>query len=73
VAIEVLSPTTGIVIEIKTQVGSRVESESELIIIESMKMHIPVTAPAAGVVESLVVGEGDAVSEDDLVATLVEG
>lgn len=41
-----------------------------MMVIESMKMHIPVTAPAAGRVEAVMVKEGDQVSEDDLVATL---
>ncbi len=67
---EVLSPTTGVVIEVKVAVGDRVAEDDELITIESMKMHIPVTAPAAGSVQSLRVKQGDQVSEDDLVATI---
>jgi biotin carboxyl carrier protein len=35
-----------------------------------MKMHIPVTAPAAGALASLLVTRGDHVSEDDLLATM---
>ena len=69
-AVDVLSPTTGIVIEVKVAVGDRVSEEDELLIIESMKMHIPVTAPGAGTVQSIKVKEGDQVSEDDVVATL---
>lgn len=69
-ATEVLSPTTGIVIEVKVRPGDRVSADDEMVIIESMKMHIPVTAPGDGVVESVRVQEGDQVSEDDVVATL---
>jgi acetyl-CoA carboxylase biotin carboxyl carrier protein len=69
-AIEVRSPTTGIVIEVKVAVGDRVANEDEMVIIESMKMHIPVTAPEAGQVQSLAVAQGDQVAEDDLVATI---
>jgi acetyl-CoA carboxylase biotin carboxyl carrier protein len=69
-ATEILSPTTGVVIEVKVSPGDRVTTDDELVIIESMKMHIPVTAPEDGVVESIRVGEGDQVNEDDLVATL---
>jgi acetyl-CoA carboxylase biotin carboxyl carrier protein len=69
-ATEVRSPTTGIVIEIKVATGDRVAEEDELLIIESMKMHIPVTAPAPGTVQSVVVNEGEQVSEDDLVAVI---
>jgi len=56
--------------EIKVRPGDSVQTDDEMIIIESMKMHIPVTAPSAGRVESVAVNEGDQVSEDDLVATL---
>ena len=56
--------------EIKVSPGDSVQTDDEMIIIESMKMHIPVTAPSAGRVESVAVNEGDQVSEDDLVATL---
>jgi biotin carboxyl carrier protein len=56
--------------EVKVAAGESVREEDELLIIESMKMHIPVTAPAAGRVESIAVDVGDQVSEDDLVATL---
>jgi biotin carboxyl carrier protein len=66
----VRSPTTGIVLEVKVSPGDSVREEDEMLVIESMKMHIPVTAPSAGRVESVAVKEGDQVSEDDLVATL---
>lgn len=69
-ATEVLSPTTGVVIEIKVSPGASVSEDDELIIVESMKMHIPVVAPSNGVVDSIRVKEGDQVNEDDVVATL---
>jgi acetyl-CoA carboxylase biotin carboxyl carrier protein len=69
-ATDVLSPTTGIVIEVKVKVGDSVAEDDEMIVIESMKMHIPVTAPESGSVESVKVKEGDQVSEDDVVATI---
>ncbi len=69
-AVEVRSPTTGIVIEIKAGPGATVATDDDLMIIESMKMHIPVSAPSNGVVQAVHVGEGDQVAEDDLVVTL---
>jgi acetyl-CoA carboxylase biotin carboxyl carrier protein len=69
-AVEVRAPTTGIVIEIKAGPGSQVTTDDELMVIESMKMHIPVTSPSDGVVDAVHVSEGDQVSEDDLVLTL---
>ena len=69
-ATEVRSPTTGIVIEIKTKVGDSVAADDEMVIIESMKMHIPVTAPGAGSVQEMRVSEGDQITEDDVVAII---
>jgi len=70
VAIDVRSPTTGVVIEVKVAVGDRVVTDDELVTIESMKMHIPVASPADGSVQSLRVAQGDHVSEDDIIATI---
>jgi acetyl-CoA carboxylase biotin carboxyl carrier protein len=69
-ATEVLSPTTGVVIEVKVSAGDRVSADDEMVVVESMKMHIPVVAPDAGVVQSIRVRQGDQVNEDDVVATL---
>ncbi|HEX3917301.1 MAG TPA: acetyl-CoA carboxylase biotin carboxyl carrier protein subunit [Caulobacteraceae bacterium] len=43
--------------------GDRVEEDQELIILESMKTEIPVTAPSAGVVREVRVAEKDQVAE----------
>lgn len=69
-ATEVRSPTTGVVIELKVAVGDSVQIDDEMVIIESMKMHIPVTAPEAGRVEDMRVKEGDQIAEDEVVCTL---
>ena len=46
--IEVETEVTGNVWKVLCQVGDRVETEQELVILESMKMEIPVEAPQAG-------------------------
>ena len=69
-ATEVRSPTTGIIIEIKVRAGDPVALDDEMMIIESMKMHIPVTAPEAGNVRDVMVSEGDQIGEDDVVAVI---
>ena len=51
--------------------GDSVEAGDTLVIIESMKMEIPVVTEDGGTVSSLVVNEGDIVQEGDLIA-LVE-
>ena len=50
--------------------GDQVADGDTLVILESMKMEIPVLAEGAGVVTTLHVAEGDVVQEGDLIATI---
>ena len=50
--------------------GNQVSAGDELVIIESMKMEIPVEAPRAGVVREIKVQEGQTVQEGDTIALL---
>jgi len=50
--------------------GDQVEDGDTLVILESMKMEIPVLAETAGVVAKLHVAEGDVVQEDELIAVI---
>jgi acetyl-CoA carboxylase biotin carboxyl carrier protein len=56
--------------KIERHAGDRVEAGEPVIILESMKMEVPIESPAAGVVASVSVSEGDAVEEGAVVATL---
>lgn len=68
--IEVKSEITGNVWKIVSQVGDAVEEETPLVILESMKMEIPVTAPESGVIVEICVTEGSTCSEGAVVARL---
>jgi biotin carboxyl carrier protein len=50
--------------------GDAVEEGDTLVILESMKMEIPVVAESDGVLRELAVGEGDVVQEGDLIAII---
>jgi acetyl-CoA carboxylase biotin carboxyl carrier protein len=50
--------------------GGQVEDGDTLVILESMKMEIPVLAEGAGTLAKLHVAEGDVVQEGDLIATI---
>ena len=50
--------------------GDHVDDGDTLVILESMKMEIPVLAESSGVVTKLHVAEGDVVQEGDLIATI---
>jgi acetyl-CoA carboxylase biotin carboxyl carrier protein len=60
----------GSVWKIEVAVGDRVVEEDPLIILESMKMEIPLLAPRAGTVLEILVAEGEAVAEGDVAIVL---
>ena len=68
--IEVIAEATGKVWKIEIQAGTKVGADTPLIIIESMKMEIPVSSVDAGTVVELRVKEGDAVEEGQVVAVM---
>jgi biotin carboxyl carrier protein len=66
--IEVKAEVTGKVWKILLPAGSPVESDETIMVVESMKMEIPVISEDAGEVVELLVGEGDAVEDGQVVA-----
>jgi acetyl-CoA carboxylase biotin carboxyl carrier protein len=54
----------GRVVRIEAAAGASVAQDDAILIVESMKMEIPLFAPAAGVVRSILVAEGEDVAED---------
>jgi acetyl-CoA carboxylase biotin carboxyl carrier protein len=67
---DIVAPMSGNIWKILLQEGESVNEDDEIIIMEAMKMEIPVTAPSSGVLKSLKVKEGDPVEADDLLAVL---
>lgn len=57
------SDVAGTVWKIEVREGDAVSEDQTLVILESMKMEIPVTAPHGGTVLQLLVKEGEAVAE----------
>lgn len=70
---EVRSELTANVWKVLVAEGDQVTDGDTLVILESMKMEIPVIAEADGTVSSLAVAEGDAIDEDALIAVIDEG
>lgn len=68
--IEVKSEITGTVWQIRVNSGDRIEAGDTLIVIESMKMEIPVITEDGGVVQEILVKVRDPVSEGQLVAVI---
>jgi biotin carboxyl carrier protein len=66
----VRAEVAGTVWKVVVGVGDTVAAEQDLVILESMKMEIPVQAPHAGVVREILVEEGAAVVEGQTLLTL---
>ncbi len=67
---EVRAHITGVVFQVLAMPGDRVGAGDPIIVLESMKMEIPVEAPRAGTVAEVRVKEGQTVQEGDVVALL---
>ena len=67
---EVKAHITGVVFQIPTKPGDAVAAGDAIIVLESMKMEIPVEASRAGTVREIKVTEGQTVQEGDTVALL---
>ena len=67
---QVEAQITGNVWKIEKAVGDAVEEGETLIILESMKMEIPVEAPRAGTIAEIRVAEGESVEEGAVLAVL---
>jgi acetyl-CoA carboxylase biotin carboxyl carrier protein len=72
VATEVKAHITGTVWKIEVQAGAQVNEGDTIIILESMKMEMPVEAPASGTVREVKIKEGEAVDEGKVLAIIDE-
>jgi acetyl-CoA carboxylase biotin carboxyl carrier protein len=69
-ATQVVAHITGTVWKIEVKVGDAVTEGQSCVILESMKMEMPVEAPVAGRVGSIACKEGQAVSEGEVLLLL---
>lgn len=70
--VDVKSEITGKVWKIETKAGDRLEEDDPILILESMKMEIPIMAPADGTLVEILVAEEDAIEEGQTVALFDE-
>ena len=71
-SIEIKSQMTGSVWKVEVQVGQEVAEDQEVVILESMKMEVPILAQEEGIVTEVLIKEGDFVSEGDVVVIIKE-
>jgi biotin carboxyl carrier protein len=67
---DIISPMSGNIWKILVKEGDKVHEDDELIIMEAMKMEIPVTAPADGLIKNIRVKEGDPVEAETVLIEL---
>ena len=66
--VEVKAEVLGSLWRIVAEVGQRVEEDETIMVLESMKMEIPVTSPISGTVTALLAVKGEVVQEGQTVA-----
>lgn len=67
---ELKSEVTGSIWKIETTNGQKLDKEHTVLIIESMKMEIPLVAEEGGTLVEICVNEGDAVNEGQVLAII---
>jgi biotin carboxyl carrier protein len=70
VASEIKSEITGKIWKVEAAVGQAVDQDEQIVVIESMKMEIPVLAPNKGVIREIRVAEGEDVLEGQVIAVI---
>ena len=68
--LDVVVDMPGTVIEILVAEGEVVVAGQELLIVESMKMEVPIAAPRAGTIQAVLVAEGQAIPDQTAVIRL---
>ena len=68
--LEVVSEVTGNVWKVQAKVGELLFPEDVIVVLESMKMELPVEAPAQGKLAELLVSEKDSVDEGQIIAII---
>lgn len=68
--IDIKTEITGNVWKIVAEVGQSLEEDDPILILESMKMEIPVAAPEGGKLVAILTAEGDTVTEGTVVARI---
>lgn len=70
---DIVSPILGTIFRLSVSVGDTVHSQSEVVIIESMKMEHPVSAGVEGTVSAVLVSEGDTIVAGQILVSIEPG
>ena len=67
---DITAPMPGKIYEVNVAPGDTVTAEQEIVVLEAMKMEMPIITPTAGTVASVNCSEGDAVQGGDVLAVI---
>lgn len=67
---EIIAPMGGKVLDVKVNPGDTVNEDDEVIVLEAMKMELPVVATASGTVKEVKCKKGDTVEADAVLIVL---
>ncbi len=67
---EIIAPMGGKVLDVKVKPGDAVSDGDEVVILEAMKMELPVVAEASGTVKEVKCNKGDTVEAEGVLITL---
>ena len=68
--ITVNAPMVGKILEVPTHVGQKIREDETVIVMEAMKMEIPIVAPADGTIKEIKVTPGQMVEADEVLAVM---
>ena len=66
----VTAPMVGKILNVQAKAGQKVQEDDTIIVMEAMKMEIPVVAPASGTVKEIKVAAGQMVEADEVLAVI---
>jgi len=69
-ATSITAPMVGKILKIEKKIGDPVEEDEVVIVMEAMKMEIPIVAPASGTIKEIKITVGQAVKADDPLAEI---
>ena len=67
---DITAPMPGKICEVNVAPGDTVTAEQEIVVLEAMKMEMPIITPAAGAVASVNCSKGDAVQGGDVLVVI---
>ena len=66
----ITAPMVGKILKVEKKAGDRVEEDEVVVVMEAMKMEIPVVAPSSGVLKEIKVSPGQSVEAEQALAVI---